>query len=43
MLSLEIKYKNYDEDKMISKLRLVGYDNNEDIVYITGAILNSPM
>jgi len=40
-LFIKVTYKNLDEDKMISKLKLSGYNNTIDIEPVTGSISGS--
>ena len=39
--NIRVLFKNVDEDKMVSKLRIDGYDSNMDEKIITGAISGS--
>tara|TARA_Y100001938_G_scaffold150857_1_gene243871 strand:+ start:20670 stop:22124 length:1455 start_codon:yes stop_codon:yes gene_type:complete len=38
---IKISYDNADEDKMVSKLRVDGYNSNQDVFLMTGAISGS--
>ena len=40
-VSFRVTYKNLDEDKMISKLRISGYNNTEETTFLTGSISGS--